>query len=168
MEINEATKTDEVPPKAEVVEQEYIPTATDLSRVSADSNKDLEGAFIYDDGKGKIRYPFIYHKVPWKRSNQLRGQAMSEVENQDLEERRFQELYMIESIKSVTGQDFKDWAEYQMDSDFGEAFRVWLFKNNGITRVPQAVVEKLIEELKPYIDSQISPTKGQRKKKFMN
>ena len=79
--------------KSEVVQEEETtpPNAKDLIRVTADSNKALDGYLDYDDGNGVLRYHYTYRRIPHGRVNQLRLQAMSETTKaQDYQERRFQ------------------------------------------------------------------------------
>lgn len=150
-------------------EKKAPPIAKDNSRITADARKSYDGFFDYDDGDGELRYPFQYRKIPWKRRNQLRMQSLSEsVESQEGEERLYQEMVMDESIITLNGSSWKDFSEYQLEGSFGEAFRVFLFDSDGITRIPREIVGKLTEELKPFVSSQIEEMKkgNRRKRKY--
>lgn len=143
------------------------PIAQNNSRITADSRKEYDGYFDYDDGDGELRYPYVFKKIAWKRRNQLRMISLSECpESQEGEERHFQELVMKESIVTLNGSSWSDFSEYQLEGQFGEAFRIFLFESDGITRIPREIVEKLTEELKPFIHSQIEEMqKGKRRKR---
>ena len=74
---------------------------------------------------------------------------------------------MKETVLTMVKQNFEVWAETQMDGNFGEALRHHIFGNNGIVQVPNAVQEKLIEELKSSVKEDIEKKdrKGFRRKR---
>jgi len=130
------------------------PIAKDTSRITVDKDRTFDSYLDFDDGDGELRYPFKFRKLPWKRLNQLRLQAMTETnEEPDNEERRFQELYMDDSIISIADRSWAEFSEYQMDGAFGEALRLHLFNTLGISRMNKVFMGKLVGELKPLIHS---------------
>lgn len=159
---------DELPDKKE--DAIIPPTATDCSKITANTGIPKDGYFDYplEDGRvteDTVRYPFKYALLPRGRLRQLQKDAIIATDDcPEMEEVVYQDLIMDEMIHTIAGQSWKQFAENQVEGDFAEAFRRFMFPgSSGTFRIPSSIQKKLIEELKLSAE-QSKPQKGKRQR----
>ncbi len=152
-------------PEEEPEEVIVLPIAKNLDKILTDTKVNLKGYVTYQ----MERYEVQYVRLPWARINQITTRALMETaETPSLEERYEQELIMDEMIKTIGGREFNESLKLEMDGEFGEQLRYFVFKSYGKNLVPEAMMGKLAEKLKnwliQYLEDEGKLPKGKKRK----